>query len=154
MEDDDKKLHIPIPNRIGDQFKLTSEASAFRAALPKRQVDGRQNGQQSSFSQSLPEREIIVKKEEIRPMQFHIELNLDDPDQPDKPQETITVKKEADSMLQEDNDDDDDDDLFGDKSDDSGSGNRDDGKMLDKRAELENQDDDDLFVSLVNSLGR
>ena len=154
MEDEDRKLHIPIPNRHGDQFKLASEASAFRSAMAKPQLDSKQSGPQSSFSQSMIQGE-VQKKEEIKPMQFHIELNLDDNEHPEKPVENNDMQGGQDSMNQDDDDDDDDDDdLFGDNSEKSGPTNRDDGKMLDKRGEVDNHDDDDLFVGNDNSLGR
>lgn len=153
MEDEDRKLHIPIPNRHGDQFKLASEASAFRSAMAKPQLDSKQSGPQSSFSQSMIQGE-VQKKEERKPMQFHIELNLDDNEHPEKPVENNHMQGGQDSMNQDDDDDDDDDDLFGDNSEKSGPTNRDDGKMLDKRGEVDNHDDDDLFVGNYNSLGR
>jgi hypothetical protein len=153
MEDEDRKLHIPIPNRHGDQFKLASEASAFRSAMAKPQLDSKQSGPQSSFSQSMIQGE-VQKKEERKPMQFHIELNLDDNEHPEKPVENNDMQGGQDSINQDDDDDDDDDDLFGDNSEKSGPTNRDDGKMLDKRGEVDNHDDDDLFVGNDNSLGR
>lgn len=167
MEDDDNKLHVPIPNRSSPFQAKTEQTSAFRTTGGQAGNKGdnlASNGQglaaasassQLGFGSIKREPDFgghAVSGEASRLLPISIELSLDMDEAPEKQpvQETFApVKMEHD-------DDDDDEDLFGDGSANSSTKGKatkaqESESMLDKRAESEKSDDEDLFVLSVYS---
>lgn len=167
MEDDDNKLHIPIPTRAGAFQKKPETTSAFRSASnshggkldnfpPNTQLlNVASNIAQHSFSTvkrdpdtlgGLPS-SLKGQGETSRALPLQIELNLSADDVPEKHQhEDIPVP------IKMEEDDDDDEDLFGDDSGKSSvkarvNRTKESESVLDKRGETDKSDDEDLFVA-------
>jgi hypothetical protein len=153
MEDDDNKLHVPIPTR-SLPFQKKEATSAFRSSAGLGGRDAGKAGPQGGLAgRAKNEPEVYCQPPQGEPGKaplLRIELSHYSDDGNEKPH---AEELHAPLKLE---DDDDDEDLFDDGSDRSSPrGKAQKGQeseaMLDKRGESDKSDDEDLFVGPAHS---
>lgn len=146
MEDDDNKLHVPIPNR-GLPFQKKEPMSAFRSSNMSTNPQLSKDNHQQPLKKE-PEVYAHQGMAEGKTPLLRIELNLNYDDTAEK----VPPEDKALPLKMEDEDEDDDDeDLFGDNSAKSSvkGKRRESDSLLDKRGETDRSDDEGLFVKSV-----